>query len=365
MRHNPFRTALAAFAAAPALLVGASGVAAATPTGAPTHPTIVCASGHASSIRKPAMAYRTLFPRRTARLTAGAAVIATTFTATSCTASGQAGGIDWNAVSRAVGRPLETEAQDVHTAEWLRTDLHVVNAGVTENPGMELNAEASFHQTAPGKAVMIGEVTLTGEEVNKVADTLQQGGVEITALHKHIQNETPRLWWMHYAGYGDPVQIAHTVHAALAHTGIPLNQKEESKEPPVDLDTAALDRIIGAKGQNENGVLHYHIPVAQKITDTRAHITLPYLMEASTLLMFQPLGASRAAINGDFALTADQVNPVIKALRANGMTIIELHNHMLYEQPRLFYLHFWKTGDATTLARGLRAGLDQAHAPRH
>jgi hypothetical protein len=318
------------------------------------------------------MAHPTLLRRRTARLAASAAVLATTAAMTACTsggraagpAGGQAGGIDWNAVGRAIGRPLETEAQGVHTAEWLRTDLHVVNAGVTENPGMELNAEASFHQTTPGKAVMIGEVTLTGDEVNKVADALQRGGVEITALHKHLQDETPRLWWMHYWAQGDPVQIARTVHAALAQTGIPLNQKEESKQPPVDLDTAALDRIIGAKGEDVNGVLQYHVPVAQKVTDTRAHVTLPYLMEASTLLMFQPLGGGRAAVNGDFTMTADQVNPVIKVLRANGMTIIELHNHMLYEQPRLFYLHFWKTGEATTLAQDLRAGLDQIHAPR-
>ncbi|TDD50854.1 DUF1259 domain-containing protein [Nonomuraea terrae] len=309
------------------------------------------------------MAYRIPLRRRAARVAAGAAAIAVTVTMTTGAAAGQARAIDWNAVGRAIGQPLTTEAGGVHTAEWLRTDLHVVNAGVTENPGMELNAEASFHQTTPGKALLIGEVTLTGAEVGKVADRLERGGVQITALHKHIQDETPRLWWMHYWAQGDPVVIARTVHAALAQTGIPLNQRE-GKEHPVDLNTAQLDRIIGTRGENENGVQVYHIPVAQKVVDTRAHITLPYLMEASTMLAFQPLGGGRAAINGDFTMTADEVNPVIKALRAHGVTIIELHNHMLYEQPRLFYMHFWKTGDAATLARDLRAGLDQVHAPR-
>lgn len=300
--------------------------------------------------------------RRHAPGLATAAALAVALAMTGGTALAKAGDVDWNAVGRAIGRPLEREAGDVHTAEWLRTDLRVVNAGVRENPGMELNAEASFHRTAPGKALMIGEVTLTGPEVNRVADRLRQGGVEITALHKHIQDETPRLWWMHYWAEGDPVRIARTLHSALAQTGIPLHQPQAT-EPPVALDTTALDRVIGAKGEDENGVLQYHIPVAQKITDTRAHITLPYLMEASTLLMFQPLGGGRAAVNGDFTMTADQVNPVINALRSHGMTIVELHNHMLYEQPRLFYLHFWKTGNATALARALRAGLDQIHAP--
>lgn len=302
--------------------------------------------------------------RTTTALAAGVAIGTASLTPPLDPASGRSPATDWDAVGREIGKPLEAEAGDVHTAEWLRTDLHVVNAGVTENPGMELGAEASFHPAAEGKTVMIGEATLTGAEVGRVADRLQAGGVQVTALHKHVQDETPRLWWMHYWALGDPVRIARTVRSALAQTGIPLDRKEP-KPPAIDLDTARLDRIIGAKGENENGVLHYHIPVTQKITDTRAHITLPYLMEAATLLMFQPLGGGRAAINGDFTMTADQVNPVIKALRAHGVTIIELHNHMLYEQPRLFYLHFWKTGDATALARDLRAGLDQTGAPRH
>jgi Domain of Unknown Function (DUF1259) len=266
--------------------------------------------------------------------------------------------IDWNAVGRAMGSPLKTEEGDVHTAEFLRTDLHVVNAGVTENPGMELGAEAMFHQTTPGTAVMIGEATVTGQELNNVLTRLEQDHtVEVTAIHKHLQDETPRLWWVHYAGYGDPVAIAGTVHAAFALTGMPLSAPTET-EVPIPLDTAALDRIIGVQGENEHGVYQFHVPLAEQITDTRANLQLPSLMEASTLLMFQPLGGGQAAINGDFAMTAHQVNPVIQALQAHGITIISLHNHLLYESPRLFYMHFWATGEATTLAQGLRAALN-------
>lgn len=313
------------------------------------------------------MACRILSARRimiaaVAGLAVLGAALALTLGAHSGAAPGQARGIDWTAVGQAIGQPLTTESQDVHTAEWLRTDLHVVNAGVTENPGMELNAEASFHQTSGGQAVMIGEVTLTGSEVNAVADRLQRGSIKITALHKHIQDETPRLWWLHYWALGDPVQIARAVHSALTATSIPLAQKPGA-ERPIDLNTAAIDQIIGSDGENNNGVLRYHIPISPPVTDTRARITLPYLMEASTLLMFQPLGCGRAAVNGDFTMTADKVNPVIHALRSRGVTIIELHNHLLYEQPHLFYLHFWQTGDATTLAHDLRAALDQMNAP--
>jgi Domain of Unknown Function (DUF1259) len=278
-------------------------------------------------------------------------------------AGGQARDIDWKAVGKAIGQPLKTETGGVHTAEWLRTDLRVVNAGVTMNPGMELGAEALFRRTADGRALLMGEVTLKGDEVDKVADRLQRGGVEITALHKHLQDETPRLWWLHFWALGDPVRNARTIRAALALTGIPLEQ-ERRREPAIALNRRELDRIIGAEGDNEHGVLQYHIPLTREITDTRAKITLPSAMDMSQLLMFQPLGGGRAAINGDFIMTADQVNPVIKALRSHGLTLVELHNHWLYEQPRLFYMHFWATGDATGLARALRAGLDQVHAPR-
>lgn len=295
--------------------------------------------------------------------TAVGAAMTITAALTTGSASAQAPGIDWNAVGQAMGTTLKTEPGDVHTAEFLRTDLQVVNAGVAENPGMELGAEAMFHQSAPGKVVVIGEATLTAQEMNKVAARLNQGNVQVTAIHKHLQDESPRLWWLHYAAYGDPVAIARTLRAALALTGTPLHPAAEN-EPPIALNTAALDRIIGTKGGNEHGVYQFHIPLAEKITDTRAHLTLPYLMEASTLLMFQPLGGGKAAINGDFAMTADQINPVIKALQSHGIAVIELHNHMINEQPRLFYMHFWATGDAATLARGLRAGLDHIQIPR-
>lgn len=266
--------------------------------------------------------------------------------------------IDWNAVGQAMGSSLTTEEGDVHTAEFQRSDLHVTNAGVAESSGMELGAEAMFHQAPSNTALMIGEATVTDQELNKVLARLEQDRtVEVTAIHKHLQDETPRLWWMHYAGYGDPVAIARTLHAAFALTGMPLSAPTET-ETPMALDTAALDRIIGVKGETEHGVYHFHVPLAQQITDTRAHLTLPALMEASTLLMFQPLGGGQAAVNGDYAMTADQVNPVIQALQAQGITIISLHNHLLYESPRLFYMHFWGTGEATTLAQGLRAGLN-------
>lgn len=333
-----------------------------------TPPSDPTSAGHRAGPSTPTRSRSTVspvrsWPRRSRLASAGVGIALGVLLAGGCAApaapAGSAGSpIDWNAVGAAMGSPLKTEEGDVHTAEFLRTDLHVVNAGVIENPGMELGAEAMFHQTTPGAAVMIGEATVTGEELNKALARLEQDHtVEVTAIHKHLQDEAPRLWWVHYVGYGDPVAIAATLHAAFALTGMPLSEPAEA-QAPLPLDTAALDRIIRVKGEAEHGVYKFHVPVAQQITDTRADLALPALMEASTLLMFQPQGGGQAAINGDFAMTADQVNPVIQALQAHGITVISLHNHLLYESPRLFYMHFWATGQATTLAQGLRAALN-------
>ncbi|MEV2226081.1 DUF1259 domain-containing protein [Nocardia vinacea] len=299
------------------------------------------------------------------RLAAACAVVLGLTAGCTSAESEQSPGVNWDAVNQALGTPLNSEDGEVHAIEWLRTDLHVVNAGIPLDPGMELVAEADFRETTPGQVVMIGEATLTTEEMNAIVSRLEQGGVEVTAIHKHLQDETPRLFAVHYAAYGDPAPIARTLHEALALTGIPANQPPEAEknQPQIDLDTSAVDDILSATGEIEHGTYHIRVPVAQNVTDTRAGVTLPPQMEASTLLIFQPLGGGQAAINGDFTMTADQVNPVIATLRSHDIQVIELHNHMLYESPRLFYLHFWATGDTTTLARGLRAGLDQVHAP--
>ncbi|WP_190853913.1 DUF1259 domain-containing protein [Actinomadura sp. RB99] len=170
-------------------------------------------------------------------------------------------------MGRAIGTPLRPQGRGVHTATWLRTDLRVANAGIRLSPGMDLGADAAFLQSTPGKVGVIGEAALTGGELSKVTDCLQRGNVEIAAIHKHLQDESPRLWWLHYAAYGDPVAIARTICAALALTSIP----SQHQQAPTDLNAAALDHIIGAEGENVNGTYHFRVPAPEKISYPRAH----------------------------------------------------------------------------------------------
>jgi biotin operon repressor len=200
---------------------------------------------------------------------------------------------------------------------------------------------------------------LLEDEINPVVSKLIENGVEITALHNHLLRANPATFYLHVGGMGDPVKLATTIRTALAQSKTPLTAPAPSQPPPIELDTAQLDQIIGAKGQANGGVYQFGLPRRDSVTQQGTPLTPPGPLGMATGIGFQPTGGGKAAITGDFVLTADEVNPVIKALRANGIEITALHSHMLDEQPRLFFMHFWANDDAIKLARGLRAALDK------
>ena len=198
----------------------------------------------------------------------------------------------------------------------------------------------------------MGDLVLTQDEVNAVMQKLQQGGIEQTALHNHLLDESPRIMYMHIAGQGDPVRLAGTLHDALALTGTPMASPAAAQPANNSLNTTMLDIAIGAKGKYSGGVYQFSIPRADQITDEG--MVIPLSMGVAMPLNFQPLGHSQAAITGDFVLTGNEVNPVIRALKEKGINVTAVHNHMINEEPRLFFLHFWATGDQDKLATGLR-----------
>jgi hypothetical protein len=165
---------------------------------------------------------------------------------------------------------------------------------------------------------------------------------------------------MHVAGHGDPVKLASAIHDALAESRTPLTVAAPASPPPaVDLDMAQLDQIIGAKGQANGGVYQFNVPRRDPITEGGMQLSPVGPMGVAIGINFQPTGGGKAAITGDFVLTGEEVNPVIMALRTHGIEVTALHSHMLDEQPRLFFMHFWANDDAVKLANGLRAALDK------
>jgi hypothetical protein len=284
-----------------------------------------------------------------------AVILSVAILASAAVANAQA--IDWQKVDAAFGRKAAVSG-DVHRYGFPRTDLSVTLDGVTIKPGLALGGWVAMKPVHEGVMVM-GDLVLLESEISPVMAKLIENGVEITAVHNHLLRANPATFYMHVGGHGDPVKMAAAIHAALAESKTPLQVPAPAASPPaVDLDTAQLDQIMGVKGQNNGGIYAFGVPRRDPITEAGMPITPVGPLGAATGINFQPTGGGKAAITGDFVLAAGEVNPVIKALRANGIEVTALHSHMLDEQPRLFFMHFWANDDAVKLAKGLRAALD-------
>jgi hypothetical protein len=267
--------------------------------------------------------------------------------------------IDWQKVDAAFGRKAAVVAGDVHRYGFPRTDLSVTLDGVTIKPPLALGGWIAL-KPAHGGAMAMGDLVLLETEINPVMTKLIENGLEITAIHNHVLRGNPATFYMHVGGHGDPVKLAAAIRDALAASKTPLEPPAAPASPPaIDLDTAQLDQIIGAKGNNNGGVYQFGVPRRDQITEGGMQVAPAGPMGVATAIGFQPTGGGKAAITGDFVLTSEEVNPVIKALRENGIEVTAIHSHMLSEQPRLIFLHFWANDDALKLARGLRAALDK------
>jgi hypothetical protein len=233
--------------------------------------------------------------------------------------------------------------------------------GVPIRPALALGGWVAF-EPALGGAMVMGDLVLLETEINPVMAKLLDGGIDITAVHNHLLRANPETFYMHIGGHGDPVQMAEVIRSALALSKTPLTSSSSAPAPAVDLDTAQLDQIIGVKGQANGGVYQFSVPRRDPVTETGVNV--PGAMGSANAINFQPTGAGKAAITGDFVIAGDEVNPLIRALRANSIEVTAVHSHMLTEQPRLFFVHFWANDDALKLARGIRAALDKTAIAR-
>ncbi len=266
---------------------------------------------------------------------------------------------DWDAVAKAIGRPGAQMPGGVYRVGLGRSDLTVTVDGVQIKPALALGSYLAFHKTGK-EAMVMGDLVLLQEEVNPVMKKLIEQGIQITAIHNHLLRATPQVMYMHYQGHGDAAKLAAAVRRALEESKTPLEAPAKpASQPTIDLDTAMIERTLGAKGTNNGGVYGFGIPRAEPIKEHG--MTIPPSMGMGTVINFQPTGGGRAAITGDFVLIAQEVNPVLRTLRDNGIEVTALHSHMLGEQPRLFFMHFWANDDAQKLADGLKAALDKVH----
>lgn len=267
--------------------------------------------------------------------------------------------IDWSQVDTAIGKK-PVVAGSVHRYGLPRSDLHITLDEVSIKPGLALGGWIAFEPTAH-ETMMMGDLVVTETEVTPVMRALLANGVEVTAVHNHLLRATPATFYMHVGAHGDPVKLAKIVREVLAETKTPFDTSASpvGEQPKIGFDTAQVEEALGFQGKNNGGVYQFSIPKAEQLK-ANGSVIAP-AMGVANVINFQPTNDGKAAITGDFVATVREVEPLIKTLQSHGIEVTALHNHMLEEEPRLFFVHFWANEDAVTLARALRAALDAVH----
>ena len=268
----------------------------------------------------------------------------------------RADAIDWKKVDAALGKTA-TVSGEVHRYGLPRSDLHVTLDGVAIKPALALGGWIAF---APmqGEAMLMGDLVLLDTEITPVMTKLLDSGLDISAIHNHVLRASPATFYMHVAGHGDPEKMAAVIRSALSGSSTPFDAPATTAgpAPAVDLDTANLDEIIGVKGATSGGVYQFAVPRREPAMESGMQVNTP--LGGANAINFQPTGNGKAAITGDFLVTGNEVNPLIRALRAGDIEVTAIHSHMLDEQPRMFFIHFWANDDAVKLARGVRTALE-------
>ena len=257
-------------------------------------------------------------------------------------------------IDQALGRSGQ-KTGDVYRVGFPRTDLHVSVNGLAIKPGLALGSWAAFTGT-DDNAMVMGDLVLLEEELNPVMAQLRSSGFEITAVHNHLMEETPKILYLHYMGHGPVAQLAASLRAALAVSKTPLEKPAASAEEPAPpVWVKSVEDAVGRKGTFKGGVLSYGVPRGDTIT--MAGMPIAPAAGVGEAINFQAADSGNVATTGDFVLTADEVNPVISELQAHHILVTALHSHMLTEQPRLFFMHFWCVGSPESVGGGIAAAL--------
>lgn len=270
---------------------------------------------------------------------------------------------DYKQVLDALGRQGDFK-EGVLKVNIPRSDLKVTIDGVATPTPFGFGGWVALAKGTGGHDVMMGDLVLTEQEVNPVMSALLGEGLEVTAIHNHFFFETPRVFYMHVHGHGRAAEIAAKLKPALALIGkSPLAASAMGPGKALDgnLDTDALAKIIGTPGESSGAV--YKITMGRpdiKMVEMGAPINAR--MGLNTWAAFYGSDAD-AVVAGDVAMLDREVQPVLKALRANGIDVVAMHHHMIGTTPDIFFLHYWGRGPAQKLAAGVRAAVDQTARP--
>jgi hypothetical protein len=244
-------------------------------------------------------------------------------------------------------------AGGVYKFTFPRKDLRVRIDDVIIDPDLALTSWVAFNQLG-NHSMLMGDLVLLESEVSPVMSSLFENGIQVTALHNHLLFETPRIMYMHIKGEGNAVKIAQGVRNALSLTTTPFSAQQQL---PSRMDWSLIENIIGRKGTHKDNVLQLSFPRTRTILEDGQ--PLSPAMGISHGINFQNLG-DKVAAAGDLVLFAHEVNPVANILEKNNIVVTAIHNHMLTEHPRLFFMHFWAVDNPEHLAQAFKTVLNLA-----
>ena len=277
-------------------------------------------------------------------------------------ALGQAAGtaMDTGAIERFTGaKGALDEKEGVFKVSVPRKDLSVIVAGVKMSPPMGLTSWAAFKRVGKDEMVM-GDLVMTEDQVSPVMSAALDNGLEVTALHNHFIWDSPRIMFMHIGGMGQEQELATAVgkvFAVIQQTAGKSQRVSADIDPAhSSLDPAKLDSALALKGQYKDGVYKFVVGRTTRMHD----VTIGNQMGVNTWGTFAG-SDDTAVVDGDFAMHESELQNVLKTLRKAGINVVAIHQHMVGEEPRIMFLHYWGIAPAGDLAKGLRAALDVTH----
>lgn len=268
------------------------------------------------------------------------------------------------AIENALGGLKGIENNGEYKVTVPQNDLKIVVDGFQIIPPMGLGSWAAFAPAAHG-VMLMGDVVVTETDLWPVQQEVIRQGLTITAIHNHFVRNSPNVMYMHIGGMGDEADLAGKVKAVFEKVQeVRGNNPADGPKEDVEntLDTAMIADILGHNGDMARGV--YKVVIGRPDVSLTEHgAPVSTFMGFNTWASWQGT-PEKAAVAGDFTMLADEVAPVIKALVENGIEVVAVHNHMVHEEPRIFFLHYWGTGPAEKLAKGLRAALDHTQGKK-
>ena len=270
-------------------------------------------------------------------------------------ASPQTLGAPWDSVARILKTSGSLTA-GYYRYGFPRRDLTLRVGDVTVAPALALGGWAGFSGSA-GDALLMGDLVLTGDELAPVQEELARQHIGVSAIHNHVVGD-PQISYVHIHAQGDPLVLAAGLAKALARSKLPL-PVASSPATPVTIDTVTVFRILGVPGRAQGAVAQFSLTLVPGKVMLHGR-EVPPALGLNTPINIQAVSATRAVATGDFAILADRVDPVLQALAGHHIAATALHTHLVGEEPKVYYIHFWADAPFLEVLSGLRAALDAA-----